>query len=133
MNDKERGELVAYRLEKAKKTLQEVDVLFGNQLWNTAINRLYYACYYAVSAILAKEKIMAQTHSGTRQMFGLHFVKTGLVDKELGKFYSDLFDKRQTGDYDDFIDLKEEDVLSFWEPAKKLLLTIEKLSTNPSP
>ena len=36
--------------------------------------------------------IHSQTHSGVRQMFGLHFVKSGLIDKEAGKFYTDIFD-----------------------------------------
>ncbi len=36
-------------------------------------------------------------------MFGLHFIKTGLINAELGKFYSDISDKRQIGDYDDFV------------------------------
>ena len=42
--------------------------------------------------VLVDKDIHAQTHSGVRQMFGLHFVKSGLIDKESGKFYSDIFD-----------------------------------------
>ena len=37
-------------------------------------------------------------------MFGLHFIKTKLISKDLGKFFSNIFNMRQTGDYDDFID-----------------------------
>lgn len=48
MNEIERRELVLYRLNKAQETLSEIDLLVANQLWNTAVNRLYYACYYAV-------------------------------------------------------------------------------------
>jgi uncharacterized protein (UPF0332 family) len=36
-------------------------------------------------------------------MFGFHFIQTGLVSKEDGRLFSDLFDRRQTGDYDDFV------------------------------
>ena len=60
-------------------------------------------------------------------MFGIYFVKTGLIKKELGRFYSDIFDKRQTGDYDDFITFTEEDVKSLLPSAKKLISEIEKL------
>lgn len=78
-------------------------------------------------ALLVKNNIAAQTHGGARQMFGLHFVKTGLISKDLGKFYTDIFDKRQTGDYDDYVDFNEEDVVGFIEPAKRMIFEIEKL------
>ena len=58
-------------------------------------------------------------------MFGLHFIKPGILKKDLGKFYSDLFDMRQNGDYDDFIDFTKEDVLDLLEPAGELISTIE--------
>jgi uncharacterized protein (UPF0332 family) len=60
-------------------------------------------------------------------MFGLHFIKTGLIDKELGKFYTDIFDKRQTGDYDDFIHFSKEEVVGMIAPARQLLTSIERL------
>jgi uncharacterized protein (UPF0332 family) len=127
MNDRERIELSNYRIQRAKDTLLEVNIHIENRLWATAINRIYYACYYAVIALLVKNNIVTQTHGGTRQMFGLHFVKTGLILKESGKFYTDIFDKRQTGDYDDFVELTEDDVVSLIDPAKQLIAEIEIL------
>lgn len=70
MNDQERKELVHYRINRAKDTLEEVNIHVENELWNTTVNRLYYACYYAVSALLLQHEIKAQTHAGIRQMFG---------------------------------------------------------------
>jgi len=116
-----------YRISRARETLKEVDKHVENELWNTAVNRLYYACYYAVIALLISKEIKAQTHAGARQMFGLHFVKTGIVDKELGRYYSNIFDKRLTGDYEDFIDYKKEDVLALIKPARTFIQEIEKL------
>jgi len=127
MNEKDRTELVKYRISKAKETLDEIPIHIENKLWNTAINRLYYACYYAVIALLIDKDIKATTHAGARQMFGLHFVKPGIVEKDLGKFYSDIFDMRQKGDYEDYIEFGQEDVLDMVEPAKKLIDNIEKL------
>jgi uncharacterized protein (UPF0332 family) len=127
MNETNREELIKYRIAKAYETLQVVDIQIENQLWNTAINRLYYACYYAVIALLLKKGIKAVTHAGIRQMFGLHFVKTGIIEKDLGKYYSNIFDKRLTGDYEDFIDYDEEDVLPLVSPAKKLISEINRL------
>jgi len=53
-------------------------------------------------ALLIKNKIGTTNHTGTRLQFGQHFVKTGIIDKKLGKHYTKLFEKRQKGDYDDF-------------------------------
>ena len=128
MKEIERNSLVFYRLNKAKEILLEIDLLIDNQLWNTAVNRLYYACYYAVIALLIKKGIKTQTHTGVRQMFGLQIVKTGLIDKELGRYFSDIFDKRLTGDYDDFIDYEKDDVIDLVAPAKKLIIQIENLT-----
>ncbi len=127
MNESDREELIRYRITKAFETLHEVDIQIKNQLWNTAVNRLYYACYYAVIALLLSRKINAMTHTGIRQMFGLHFIKTGLIEKELGKYFSNIFDKRLTGDYDDFIDYKKEDILPLIKPAKELIQEIDIL------
>jgi len=127
MTNNERQELIHFRLTKAKETLLEIDILIENELWNTAINRLYYACYYALIALLLKNDLQAKTHAGVRKMFGLHFVKTGLFSKQLGNFYSEIFDLRQTGDYDDYIVYKKSDVLDLIIPAREFIDEVEKL------
>ncbi len=62
MREDERQELIRYRMQRAKETLQEVRLHIDNQLWATAINRMYYACFYAVSALLLKKDIKVQSH-----------------------------------------------------------------------
>jgi len=62
MNQEERHELVKYRITKARETFSEVSLHVENKLWNTAVNRLYYSCYYAVIALLIDKDIKAQTH-----------------------------------------------------------------------
>jgi len=52
MNQSDIEELARYRIQKARETFNEVGLHIQNELWNTAINRLYYACYYAVVALL---------------------------------------------------------------------------------
>ncbi len=100
-------EYIAYRIERAWRTFNDAKALAGNQSWNSAINRLYYACFYAVLALFAKHEINSHTHSGVKTQLALHFIKTGKLDKILGVLYSDLFDFRQKGDYGDFLTLKK--------------------------
>jgi len=127
MNPQQNEELVKYRCAKAKETLAEIDVLIQNKLWNIAVNKLYYACFYAVSALLAERNIFPKTHTGTRQMFGLHFVKAGKITAASSIFYGEIFEKRQDGDYEDFIDFGENDVLILIAPAKELISEIENI------
>ena len=66
MKSSEKSDLIDYRLKRATETLLEINIHLNNGLWNTAINRLYYACYYAVTALLLANDINASTHSGVR-------------------------------------------------------------------
>jgi len=113
-------DLIKYRTSRSLETLKEADLLIQNEFWNASINRIYYAWYYAVSALLLKSNINSCSHKGIRQLFGLHFIQTGLISKEDGRMFSDLFDRRQTGDYDDFIFYEEETVKYFIMKQKYL-------------
>ncbi len=127
MNDQQRQELITYRIEKAKEALNEAKSHIQNEFWNSAVNRLYYSCFYAVSALLASKQIYAKTHLGIRQMFALHYVKPGIISNEAGKFYTTIFDMRHTGDYTDFIILEKKDVIELLGPATGLIVRIEEI------
>ena len=62
MTKEKKEDYVSYRFEKALSTISEVEVLIENEFWNTAINRMYYACFYAVSALLVHEEIHTSSH-----------------------------------------------------------------------
>jgi len=127
MNKKERDAIVAYRKEKAHKTLDEIPILIEHELWNTAVNRLYYACFFAVNALLISRQIETKTHAGALRMLSLHFTKTRKISIELNRFYADLFDNRQSGDYADFTYFDKEMVEELHKQAIIFVHTIEKL------
>lgn len=97
MKDYSREDYIKYRLLKANETISEIKVLLENKFWNTAVNRMYYACFYAVGALLVKAGVETSSHSGSRLKFGQLFVHTGLISRELGKHYSDCLkrDKKE--------------------------------------
>ena len=70
--------------------------------YNAAVNRLYYACYYAASALLLNCEIEANTHNGVKTQLSMHFVRTGHLSLDHGATFSLLFEKRQASDYSDF-------------------------------
>ncbi|MCC5928176.1 MAG: HEPN domain-containing protein [Cyclobacteriaceae bacterium] len=119
-------DLVNYRLERARETLQDATLLAEKERWNSAINRLYYSAYYAIIALLLNENHKSTTHSGVKIKFSEHFIKTGDFPAEFGKIYSQLFTWRQKGDYADFFDFTEEKVKPYFVPVKKLIELIEQ-------
>lgn len=64
-----------------------------------AMNRVYYAAFYAVSAVLLESRMSFKKHSGVRAAFHQKLIKTGILDIKWGKFYDRLFEDRQEGDY----------------------------------
>ena len=91
------------------------------------MNRLYYSCFYAVSALLAKDDMSSSKHTGVRSLFNLHYVKSNKVPKELAQIYNDLFEKRQEGDYIDFVKFEESQVKPLISETKKFLSHIKKV------
>lgn len=128
LNAEERNAVVQIRIEKSIRTLEEAKGNIQMKFWPTAANRLYYAAYYAVSALLIANGDTAQTHAGVKGVFGLNFVKTGRVSLVDSKLYNKLFSLRMTGDYDDTYDLQEEDVLPLVVPTEELIRNINALT-----
>ena len=120
-------EIVKYRIFRAKETLDDAKILVQNKKWNSSINRLYYAAYYAVTALLLNADINPLSHNGVKAKFSENFILTQKIPKELGKIYSQLFTWRQKGDYDDLFDFDEEKVMPYFKPVEELIRRIEML------
>jgi len=103
-------DLIKYKLERSLETLEEAKLMLQSSHLFGAANRIYYACFYAVSALLLSKDLSSPKHSGVLSLFNKHFVKTGLIPVELGKFYSRLFDTRLESDYADLITLTLEEI-----------------------
>lgn len=90
LDDNTRAAVVEYRVEKSKETLREVEYLIDGGFYSSAVSRLYYACYYAVVALLVANKISTQSHAGIKTMLSYHFVRTNRLDKQLAKTFFEL-------------------------------------------
>lgn len=127
LDSKSRNDLVLYRIKRAEETLSEADCLAMNNHFSGAVNRLYYASYYIVSALLIANGIEASSHVGVRSMFGLKFVKTGKIDLSHGKFFNEIFELRHSNDYDDFVFCDKESFNQLRPQASSLISTIREL------
>ena len=124
IDDASRDEIVYYRVERSEETLAEADCLAENGHFSGAVNRLYYACYYIVTALLLAHEIQASTHAGVRSMFALKFIKPGKIDMSHGKFFNEIFELRHSNDYDDFIFCDKETYMNFRPRAQALISAI---------
>jgi uncharacterized protein (UPF0332 family) len=127
MTEEERKSIVTYRIDNAQNTLAEVLDHCERGFYNTAINRMYYACFYAASALLVANHIEAKSHEGVRQMLGKHFVLTNQIPIYLGKFYTLIFSKRSSGDYEDFINYNRQDVETLYPHAEEFVKVVKDL------
>ena len=118
------------RMARADESLEDARILAKAERWNACVNRLYYACFYAVSALLYFHSIEAMTHKGVRIKFMSEFIKTGLFDKEYGKLFSDLFDWRQEGDYSDFVSFDKDLTLPLINKSEEFIALIRKFLTT---
>ena len=126
----ERIEYTKYRIESAYKTFDAAKILADNGYWNSAVNRLYYSVFYAVNALLVINEIQTKSHSATKSQFSLHFIKTGKFDKKYGRLFSELFDWRQKGDYENIFDYDNESVLPLFKPVEEMIRLIEEEINN---
>jgi len=117
----EEREYVRYRMERAQQTLRAASILLENGHLPDAVNRLYYACFYGVSALLATEGFSSGKHSGVRGLFDRHWVNTGRIPIERGRFYRALFKRRHQGDYQDLVGFEAEDVAAWLRQADEFV------------
>ena len=126
LREEDRKVLVTLELEKSDKTLAEMEVQLQNGLWGLAANRLYYALFHAVSALLISDRHEVGTHRGAVNKFCLFYAKTGLFSVAEGKLYSQLQKLREDGDYNCSIDIDQSDVEGRVLPTRQLISHIRQ-------
>ena len=123
-------DLIKYRLKKSKETLNDAKIMFEIASLTSTVNRIYYAMFYAVNGLLLSKNFSSSKHSGVRALLNKEFINNGLVDKELGKFYSKIFEERQEGDYKDFAKFNTGAVKNWLNNAEDFINKIEKLTID---
>ena len=125
LTDSERKIVVGLELEKAQKTLKEVDVLKEAAMWNAASNRLYYALFHAISALLINDGYQVKSHRGILSQFGQHYVRNGIFGREDGRILSEMVVMRDNADYNCYYEAAEDNVLSYITPVCELINKIK--------
>jgi uncharacterized protein (UPF0332 family) len=121
LTDEERAILVNLEYEKGKSFLEQAEKIVELGYWDMVANRLYYAVFHAVSALLIKNGHKVGTHKGVVLLFGQHYIKTGIFSINEGRLYSQLQTMREKADYVCTFQTSQEEIIPMLEPARKMI------------
>jgi uncharacterized protein (UPF0332 family) len=125
--------LIHYRLERAQESLDDARLLAEANRWNACMNRLCYSCFYAVSALLVRDGLSSSRHTGVRSLLNRYYVRTGKVPRELARVYNDLFERRQEGDYADFVRFEADQVRPWIPQTEAFIAHMKALLSKDDP
>ena len=120
--------LVHYRLGEAREPLEEARLLARESRWRGALNRVYYAIFYATLALLAVRQLASSRHSGVIALFHREFVRPGLFVREWARYLDIAFNLRNRTDYQDFITPDVVQIEELLEAAGHFITEAERLS-----
>jgi uncharacterized protein (UPF0332 family) len=123
---KEILELIRYRLEEAEDSIKEAEVLLREEMsMRGVMNRLYYAMFYAVLALLQEKEMGASKHAGAISLFDREFIKKGIFDEKLSKSLHRAFELRQKGDYMEQAEVTRSDVIEILPETKEFVRKVK--------
>lgn len=125
IEEQTRDDLIKYRLEQARDTIDVVELLIKNDKLSTAINRIYYGMFYSLLALALQFNFETSKHQQLIGWFNKEFVRTGLIEKEFGRILRDAFENRTSGDYDSFVIFDQSEVLLLFSEMKSFIEQIE--------
>lgn len=118
--------LIKYRLQEAEDSIKEAEVLLKEGMSMRAVmNRLYYAMFYSVLALLQEKEMGTSKHAGAISLFDREFIKNRTFDEELSKILHRAFELRQKGDYMEQSEVTKSDVDEILPKAKKFVDTVK--------
>lgn len=128
MNKQEaRKTLTKLWLNKADDAFDSAKLELAEGHTSFAVNRLYYCCFYAVTALLLQDGKEFTRHSAVKSEFNRSYVKTGTLAVKWSKFYQRLFDDRQEGDYIPTATFEHSAIAERIEQAASFIKTIRSL------
>ena len=96
-------------IQRGEKYLKTAQKLILEEDYESSVSRSYYSMFYCAEAILLTKGLSFSSHKGVIAALGEHFIKTGILPREMSKEITRAFEKRQLGDYEyEFVISKEE-------------------------
>ena len=95
--------LAKYRYECCEEAIVDAQLMYDNGRYKNALNRAYYAIFYAIRAVNAIADFDSSKHSGVIAFFNQNYVNTGIFPKEASKIIKLASENRERADYLDFL------------------------------
>lgn len=130
LSKEEKESLSKYRLEKAKRLLEDARLLLEKERFESSINRSYYSALTAARGILILFGIDPKTHGGVKTMVGHKLVMSGYMPKEYGKWFRSLLFEREDADYADFIVVDKDDAEEAYKNASSFVEKSKEVADN---
>ena len=112
-------------IENAHESLNVAKLNLENDFYSAAINRAYYAIFYAANAMLATKRLNRNKHSGVLAAFRQHFIKTKILSLELSDTYGRVMEDRHVSDYELITAISIEDARIDIEETQNFLRVVE--------
>ncbi|MCB9509750.1 MAG: HEPN domain-containing protein [Deferribacteres bacterium] len=128
-----RDALVRYRMQQAKDTIEEAQLLFEHDKLRAAANRIYYGMFYALLALGNQFQFATSKHGQLIGWFNREFIKTRRIDRKYGKYLKEAFEVRSQGDYDAFIEFSKENIEARLERMREFIAAIELCIKGANP
>ena len=124
MNREEKETLIRYRIERALESIKAAKVMYDNDFYIPAMNRIYYSMFYAVQALLILTEKSFTKHGQIKGYFNKEFISSGIFAKEFGRLFNTVFEYRQKFDYVDLVVPEKEMVHHYMQEAKSFIAKI---------
>ena len=125
LNEEERKIIVGLEIEKAENIVSQINELEKLSYWDNIANRMYYALFHAVSALLIFDKHNVSTHKGSIVLFGQFYIKTGVFNINDGRLFSQLQTIREKSDYNCAYQTSEDEIKPLIYPTIELIKRIK--------
>lgn len=125
LSQEERAIFVVLELEKADKFLAQAEAVATLGIWDVVANRIFYAAFHAVSALLTNDHIEVRSHMGAGLMFGQKYVIPGIFSADDGRLYARLQDLREKSDYNLDYQTSEEEMVPLMVKTRDLIERIK--------
>ena len=122
-----KGAVIKYWMEKAWESMESAKSEFNSGRNTTAVRNLYYACFYALTAVLPNEGRSFKNHTEDKAALHKDLIRTGMLEPEWGKFYNRIFDSRHEGDYQPLRTFDADEVKLYLDEGAGFIAQMQRL------
>jgi uncharacterized protein len=118
--------IVLAEWRRARLAFRAAELLAREDCYADAVSRAYYAILHAAKAALAAHDVTVESHAAAKRMFGLHLIRTGVLELEWSDYLGESQDDRLAADYDAEVAFVEADAKHACRGAREFLGRIRR-------